>query len=124
MAINVTKVAATPHMVRYQVTGDADDNTTKSAAALIADCAEGPLKQYLSMINNKAVDADWSAIGLSDPAVSVVGGGYSASGAIPACVAAAGFFGTGGSRSLYFAVARSGSIGAILEIRYNHSLVR
>jgi hypothetical protein len=60
MATNVAYLSNSPHSLTLRLTGDGVA-ATPTRAAILAECAEGPLKTLLSRV------ADWSEFNLGGP---------------------------------------------------------
>jgi hypothetical protein len=129
MAFEIAKVSASPHALRYAVSGDINEVGSRTPAQLVADCAAGPLKAA-PIQTNASGDVAWRALGESNNNVSIVVGGYKSQGLSPS-TAVASFYGTSGARRLDFLITRSAAgggthfnAGAIVEIRFRHSIER
>lgn len=115
----------TPYALRYTFTcGNPGAAVSKTAAQIIADCAEGPLKRLLERADADG-DTAWAALGHADGAVSVHVGG--ANGLTTGTVG----LGLGSfealspnTRTFVAKVLAGGLLPCVLEIRFNHTLVR
>ena len=52
MANSLTKATASPCVLKYTYIADTAANVLKSLTQLLADCAEGPLKNLLRQVGN------------------------------------------------------------------------
>lgn len=119
MAITRAKIGASPKILRYSANGNAGDNLNITAATIIGDCANGPLKDKLTAAD-AAGDAAWTALNNTDMEVSVLNGGYIGNVPNPASVIQGGFNTIGGPRNFGFTCAVGSSVtNATLEVRYN-----
>ena len=135
-AASFTKLTAAPDMLRYHLYSLDGAAGSKTAAQLIADCAAGPLKKLLAQMNTAG---SWGAVSATlaapNPAtnarISVTLTPYTAgSGTISAYASYQWYADEGGNILEILGGLRGDTTtlskftSAILEIRYNHSVVR
>ena len=123
MATTLTKLAASPNMLRYTLLGDsANELTNKTAVQVIADCAPGPLKALLQKADADG-DSAWSAQGKTDSRVSIIAGGASGLTTGTTADAVAAFEALSpDTRTLQFKVQKVGTLPCVIELRFNNSI--
>lgn len=104
-------MSASPHCLKYTVTGEATENRTR--AELIADCVPGPLRD---LFQDTTDEQDWQNLARG-PLLSI----YSTPEGGTFVVSSFG----GEPPNLFMSVALTESLNpTTLEIRYHHSIVR
>lgn len=123
MAASLVLATATPNALKYTYTGSGTGS--KTATQMIADCAAGPLKTFLSQVNsglNAGISGlTWAGLLQSMPLSVTSTLTSSTGGAVAECLLC-GF--TTGPNAFQGVSPTADSVTAIVEVRFKNSIDR